>query len=113
MSTELERIRLTDSGMEDIMSEKFEDLVNAVKANELVRKIRKQEEVKKGHPVVVVLAIVGAVVAVAAIAYAVYRYMNPKYADFDADFDYDDFEDEFEDFDDDDKSDDTFGSSGK
>lgn len=96
------------------MSEKFEDLKNAVMANELVRKIRKQEDEKKGHPVIVVLAIAGAIAAVAAIAYAVYRYMNPKYADFDADFDYDDFEDEFDDFDDakDDK-DDAFGSSGK
>ena len=95
------------------MREKYEDIISAVKANELVKKIRKQEEVKKGHPVVVVLAIVGAVVAVAAIAYAVYRYMNPKYADFDADFDYDDFEDEFDDFDDDSKADDSFASSGK
>ena len=34
---------------------------------------------------------------VAAIAFAVYRYMNPKYADFDGDFDYDEFEDDFED----------------
>ena len=107
------RIRLADSGMEDTMREKYEDIISAVKANELVKKIRKQEEVKKGHPVVVVLAIVGAVVAVAAIAYAVYRYMNPKYADFDADFDYDDFEDEFDDFDDDSKADDSFASSGK
>ncbi|MEE3467836.1 MAG: DUF4366 domain-containing protein [Eubacterium sp.] len=97
------------------MSEKFEDLVSAVKANELVRKIRRKEEEKKGHPVIVCLAIVGAVVAVAAIAYAVYRYMNPKYADFDADFDYDDFEDDFDDFDDDDTADggDAFESSGK
>ena len=35
--------------------------------------------------------------AVAAIAFAVYRYMNPKNSDFDGDFDYDEFEDDFED----------------
>ena len=42
------------------------------------------------------LAIVGAVAAVAGIAYAVYRYFTPDYLD---DFDDEDFEDE--DFDDD------------
>lgn len=98
------------------MGEKFSGIISHVKENELVRKIRREEEAKKGHPVIVVLAIVGAVVLVATIAYAVYRYMNPKYADFDADFDYDEFEDDF--FDDDDESDsgkddDAFGSSGK
>ena len=95
------------------MREKYEDLVAAVKANELVKKIRRQEDEKKGHPIVVILVIIGAVATVAAIAYAVYRYMNPKYADFDADFDYDDFEEDFDDFDDD-KSDDgeAFSSSG-
>ena len=96
------------------MSEKFDEIVAAVKANDLVRKIRRQEEEKKGHPIVKLLVIVGAVATVAAIAYAVYRYMNPKYADFDSDFDYDDFED---DFDDDistsSDSDDSFESTGK
>lgn len=97
------------------MREKYEDFVAAVKANDLVRKIRRQEEEKKGHPIVVILIIIGAVATVAAIAYCVYRYMNPKYADFDTDFDYDDFEDDFDDFDDDDSADtgDVFDSSGK
>ena len=97
------------------MREKYEDIVAAIKTNDLVRKIRRQEEEKKGHPIVVILIIIGAVATVAAIAYAVYRYMNPKYADFDADFDYDDFEDDFDDFDDDDSADtgDAFESSGK
>ncbi|MBO4395037.1 MAG: DUF4366 domain-containing protein [Eubacterium sp.] len=79
------------------MSERFDGIVSAVKSNDLVRKIRKQEEKKKGHPIVTLLVIVGAVATVAAIAYAVYRYMNPKYADFDSDFDYDDFDDDFDD----------------
>ena len=93
------------------MGEKFNEIKSAVLANELVRKIRRQEEdEKKGHTIVIILAIIGCVAAVAGIAYAVYRYMNPKYADFDADFDYDEFEDDF----DDDKSDDddAFASSG-
>ena len=94
------------------MGEKFEEIKDAVLANKLVRKIRRQEEVKQGHPVIVILAIVGAVVVVAAIAYAVYRYMNPKYADFDADFDYDEFEDDFDDDEASDSGDEAFSSSG-
>lgn len=56
----------------------------------------KKDEKKEGHVLVWVLAIIGAVVAVAAIAYAVYRYFTPAYLE---DFE-DDFEDEFEDEDD-------------
>ena len=82
------------------MSEKFEELITQIKANDLVKRIRKQEEEKKGHPVIVVLAIIGAVAAVAAIAYAVYKYLNPSYADFD-------------DLDDEDTGDKAFSSSGK
>jgi len=67
---------------------KLEDLVNAVKLNELLGKKEEPEE-KKCNVLVWVLAIVGAVAAVAAIAYAVYRYFTPDYLD--------DFEDEFED----------------
>ena len=93
------------------MSERLEDIITQVKANDLVRRIRRQEEEKKGHPVVLVLAIIGCVAAVAAIAYCVYRYLNPSYDVFDADFDYDEFEDDFDDTDDED--DDVFGSSGK
>jgi len=59
---------------------------------------KKEEPEKKCCRVVVwVLAIIGAVVAVAAIAYGVYRYMNPDYLD---DFDFDDFEEEFDESDD-------------
>lgn len=58
------------------------------------------EEKKSCNPVIVILAIVGAVVAVAAIAYAVYRYFTPDYLeDFeDEDFDFDEDEDDDEDF---------------
>ena len=59
---------------------------------------KKEEPEKKCCRVVVwVLAIIGAIVAVAAIAYGVYRYMNPDYLD---DFDFDDFEEEFDESDD-------------
>ncbi len=52
-----------------------------------------------------VLAIVGAIACIAAIAYGVYRYFIPEYLDdFDDDFDDydDDFFDDYDDFDDDD-----------
>ena len=63
--------------------EKLDELIAATKLGELISK--KEDE-----------DIVGAVAAVAGIAYAVYRYFTPDYLD---DFDDEDFEDE--DFDDD------------
>lgn len=72
--------------------DKLEDVLGASRVNELFG--RKQEE-KKSCPLMWILAAVGVVVAVAAIAYAVYRYMTPDYLeDFEDDFD-DDFDDEF------------------
>ena len=70
---------------------KLENLMDLMKVNELLNK--KEEPKKKCSVVVCVLAVIGAVAVVAAIAYAVYRYLNPDYLD---DFD-DDFEDDFED----------------
>jgi len=57
---------------------------------------RKEEPEKKcGRVIVWVLAIIGAVATIAAIAYGVYRYLNPDYLD---DFDFDDFdEDDYDD----------------
>lgn len=63
---------------------------------------KKAEPEKKTHPVVWILAIIGAVAAIAAIAYAVFRYLNPEYFE-----DYD-FEDEFEDDFEEDDTEDTF-----
>lgn len=77
------------------MSEKFDELISNVKLTELLNKKKAEEENK--NFVLWLLAIIGAVAAVAAIAFAVYRYMNPKYKDFDGDFDYDEFEDDFDD----------------
>jgi hypothetical protein len=59
---------------------------------------RKKEEEKKCNKLLWVFAIIGAVAVVAAVAYAVYRYLTPDYLeDFEDDFD-DDFDDElFED----------------
>jgi hypothetical protein len=78
-----------------ILSNKLEDLLNTAKLNELLHK--KQLEEEKKSTIVWVLAIIGAVTAVAAIAFAVYKYFTPDYLE---DFE-DDFDDDFDDFDDD------------
>ena len=67
------------------------------KIDELVSMLQKKErDEEKGKNVLIwVLAIVGAVEAVAGIAYAVYRFFTPDYLeDFEDDFD-DDFDDYF------------------
>ena len=74
------------------MSNKIEELVNAAKINELLHKKELEEKNKNG--IVIALAIIGAVAAVAAIAYAVFRYLERDYLE---DFDADDFNDNFED----------------
>ena len=66
---------------------------------EIVRSNTMRREEKKSCPIVWILAVIGAVVAVAAIAYAVYRYFHGEMMeeldeDFDEDFDDDFFEDE-------------------
>lgn len=77
------------------MNSKIEDLLNASKLNELVHK--KQLEEEKKSTLLWVLAIIGAVASVAAIAFAVYKYFTPDYlADLDDDFD-DDFYDDLDD----------------
>ena len=84
---------------------KLENLVELPKLNELLGK--KEEEKKKCNVLLWVLAIIGAVAAVAGIAYAVYRYFTPDYLE---DFE-DDFEDEFDDLEDED--DDFFVDEGE
>lgn len=76
---------------------KVEDILNAAKLNEL---IGKEKEDKKPSKAVVIFAVIGAIVAIAAAIYGVYRFFTPDYLD---DFE-DDFEDEFDDdfFDEDD-----------
>ncbi len=76
----------------DVMN-RMEEIVNSTKLNEFLH--RKEEEDKKKNCILWVLAIIGAVAAVAGIAYAVYRFFTPDYLDdFEDDFD-DDFEDDF------------------
>ena len=76
----------------DVMN-RMEEIVNSTKLNEFLH--RKEEEDKKKNCILWVLAIIGAVAAVAGIAYAVYRFFTPDYLDdFEDDFD-DDFDDVF------------------
>ena len=71
---------------------KIEEMITETKLYEMLRK-RDEDRVKK--TILWILAIVGAVVVIAGIAYAVYRFLTPDYLeDFEEDFD-DDFEDEF------------------
>ena len=70
---------------------KIEEMITETKLYEMLRR-RDEDRVKK--TILWILAIVGAVVAIAGIAYAVYRFLTPDYLE--------DFEEEFEDeFDDD------------
>ena len=75
---------------------KLEDLMNAARINEFLHKKELEEKNKNG--ILIALAVIGAVAAVAGIAYAVYKYFTPDYLDdFEDDFD-DDFEDDFIEF---------------
>jgi len=74
------------------------EVANEFKLNELLGK--KESENKKTNTIIWILAIIGFIVAAAAIGYAVYRYFHPDYLeDFDDEFedDFDDDEDFFED----------------
>lgn len=76
---------------------RVEDFINSAKTNEMLGELLhiKKEEEKKQNALMWVLIVIGAVIAVAGIAYAVYRFFTPDYLeDFDEDFD-DDFDDDF------------------
>ena len=76
---------------------KLEDIVEAAKLGEILSKKEQQE--KKSNIFLWILAIIGVIAAVAAICYAIHRFLSPDYLD---DFE-DDFEDDlYEDEDDDD-----------
>lgn len=71
------------------MENKFNEIVNAMKVNELFHKKEVQED--KKNTFLFVLAIVGIITLIAGIAVAVYKYLTPKYIDdLDDDFDFDD-----------------------
>ena len=81
------------------LSSKMEELVNASRLNSLLT--NKEEDEKKKNTIIWVLAIIGAIAAVAGIAFAVYKFFTPDYLedfeeDFDDDFDYDFDDDEKE-----------------
>ena len=82
---------------------RVDEMLNAVKTNEMLGELLhiKKEEEKKQNIVMWILIAVGAVLAVAGIAYAVYRFFTPDFMDdCDEEFDdeYDDFFDEDEEF---------------
>ena len=85
---------------------KVEELMDFVKTHD-IKELKdywnhKEAAKKKNNTLLWVFATIGAIAAVAGIAYAVYRYLTPDYLeDFDDDFD--DFEDDF--FEDDDEDD--------
>lgn len=71
---------------------KIEEMIAESKLSEI---LHKNEAEKQRNTVIWVLAFIGAVAAVAGIAYAVYRFFTPDYLeDFEDDFD-DDFDDYF------------------
>lgn len=76
--------------MNNIMK-KLEDLVSSNdKLAELLRLKKEEEEFEKKNTALYVFAIIGAIAAIALIAYAVYRYLNPVYVEDG------EFEDEYE-----------------
>ena len=69
---------------------RVEELIAETKLKDL---LNRNEEEKKKNTIIWILAIIGLVAAIAAIAYGVYKFFTPDYLE--------DFEDEFdEDFDD-------------
>ena len=71
---------------------KLEELVSSnAKLAELLH-LKKEEEIEKKNTALYVFAIIGAVAAIALIAFAVYRYLHPAYIEDE------EFEDEYEDF---------------
>ena len=74
---------------------KWDELLSVTKLRELLKKDEEKEQAK--NVILWVLAIVGAVVAIAGIAYAVYHLLSPDYLeDFEDDLDDDLEEDDFE-----------------
>ena len=83
-------------GQEEISVAKANELINALKAAEFLKK--KEEEQKKNNTVAIVIGIVLGIVAICAIAYGLYLYFTPDYLDdFEDEFDDDDFDPDFED----------------
>lgn len=74
---------------------RIDELLDKADNDRLNELFGRKKEQKAANTVVVILAIIGAVVAIAGIAFALYTYFKPEYLDdFDEDFE-DDFEDDF------------------
>jgi hypothetical protein len=85
-----------NGGKEGMDMAKLENIVEAAKLGELIGK--KEQQKKKTNVLLWILAIIGIIAAVAAICYAVYRFLSPDYLDdFEDDFDDDYYEDEDDD----------------
>jgi hypothetical protein len=68
------------SKVEDILaSTKVGDVLDAAKLNKFLK--RQEEEEKKPSKFVIVFAVIGIVVAVAAAIYGIYRFFTPDYLD--------------------------------
>lgn len=67
------------------MLNKFDEITNTLKINELFNK--KEEEEKNKKCILTILAIVGGIALVAGIAFAVYKFVSKD--------DYEDFEDDY------------------
>ena len=85
--------RLTDrlSAFRNDTKENIDELVHRLKLNELYEKQMEDDKMKK--TILTILAAIGIVASVAAIAFAVYRLVKPDYLD---DYD-DDYDDDFDD----------------
>lgn len=93
------QMRLRENFQGRFASKNYERMgaIMNIKIEDLLAALKKKEEEKQKNTVLWVLAIVGAVAAVAGIAFAVYHFFAPDYLeDFEEDFD-DDFDDYFED----------------
>ena len=88
-----DRDRFDQMGKEALS--RVEELMNSSRINELLHK--REEDEKKKNCILWVLAIIGAVAAVAGIAYAVYRFFTPDYLeDFEDDLDRNGFTEQFQ-----------------
>ena len=71
---------------------RVEELIAETKLKDL---LNKKEEEKQKNTIIWILAIIGLVVAIGAIAYGIYKFFTPDYLeDFEDEFD-DDFDDYF------------------
>ena len=89
--------RFDTTGIESFIKDTlkgFENFVNAARVNELLKKKDRR------NTLIIILSVIGAVIAIAGIAFALYKFFTPNYLeDFEDDFE-DDFDDDY--FDDDD-----------